>query len=147
MSKKKSKALKTLEQAEREGLHLPIDATQWYRENGDSKKRVFPLNPQVSAARCDIVAEARRIADILESRPATPPEGVIYEHSRETLEASLALATAYISQHLKGHGNAQSDDTGSEHHEQVSVHGDDEPDAGASSDARGKRHHRDGEEA
>ena len=93
--------------AEKAGFKIVIDGTQW---TGGGFPGIFPLNPAVSPSRCELVAEARRIADMIDTRVDPPPEGVVYAHDMDTLTAAFAVATAYIESAMKGNGNAKSTD-------------------------------------
>lgn len=88
---------KVLERAEAAGIKIVIDASTW-------TDRIFPLVPAVSPERCELVAEARRIADMLDTRVDPPPDGVVYGVDTDTLITALALATAYIDSVMKGNG-------------------------------------------
>ena len=99
--------LKTLEAAEKAGLRIVIDATEWFVDASDLSKaeREYPLDPEISPARCDLVAEARRLADIVADRPAEPPEGQVYRHSAKRLSDALARAVRHIEKQMKGTAN------------------------------------------
>ena len=95
--------LDALHRAEEAGLRIVVDASQWH----STDRRICPILPGVSPARCDIVSEARRLTDILENRPETPPEGVVYDPSTDRLASALALACAYIEEHMKEQADAK----------------------------------------
>ena len=83
-------SVEVLERAEKAGLRIVVDGEQW-----DGPAADFPLDSAISPVRCDLVEEARRIANLLQ-RPASPPEGSVYRHPKEALEAALKRAVAYI---------------------------------------------------
>ena len=95
-------SIEIIERAEKAGVSLIVDINQWDRPMSE-----WPLDMNVSRfSRCDVVAEARHIATRLE-RPATPPEGSVYRHSKDVLEAALKRAADYISKCMKENGNVQ----------------------------------------
>ena len=112
------RSIEVIAAAEKAGVRIVIDSTQW-----DGPASAYPLDPAMSPSRCDLVAEARRLADSLD-RPATPPDGSVYGHSIVAIGAAVAKAAKHIEQSMKG----QSDD---ERSEDV-AEGDEQPaDAGA----------------
>lgn len=135
---------KVLKRAEAAGIKIAIVADEW-------TDRIFPLVPSVSPDRCELVAEARRIADMLDTRVDPPPDGVVYGIDTKTLETALALATAYIERVMKGdgtitiattvgtkgNGNAKSHKDAAQDNQSDVVHGDDTPNAEPDVDARG----------
>ena len=100
------KSLETLKRAESLGLRAVVDSTQW-----EGTAATFPLNPEISPLRCDVVVEARRLADLLADRPEPPAEGCVYLHSREDLEAALGAAATYLNAAMKGKPDAQSNES------------------------------------
>ena len=94
------KCLDVLDRAEKAGVKIVVDADLW---DGDG----FPLDGDISPPRCELVAEARRIANTLD-RPDAPPEGCVYRHTKETLCAALARATDYIATHMEDKTDAKS---------------------------------------
>ena len=96
-------ALQTLARAEKAGLRVPVDADQWPPERGE-----FPLDLAVSPDRCELVAEARRLADAAASRPAVPPEGQVYRHSAADFDAALCRACRHLAKLMKGKSDDES---------------------------------------
>ena len=96
-------ALQTLARAEKAGLKIVVDADEWTRDYPyhSTTSREFPLDLSISPNRCELVAEARRLADAVASRPAKPPEGQVYRHSAKDLDAALARAARRIAKELK----------------------------------------------
>lgn len=128
---KKSKlTLDPLHKAEKAGLRIVIDASEWHSKG----RRICPILPGVSPTRCDLVTEVRRLTDILEKRPAAPPEGVVYGTATDRLEAAIALGNAYIGQHMKGLDDAKSNANSAKATEQADADGDDDADTGVQSD-------------
>lgn len=93
--------IEVVERAEKAGLEIVVDGVQW-----DGPTAAFPLDPDISPARCELVAEARRIADMLD-RPKNPPDGSAWRFPKETLEAALKRAAGFIEKHTKENGNVQ----------------------------------------
>ena len=106
------KALEILDAAERAGVRIVVDGGQW-----DGPVASFPLDPDISPVVCELVAEARHIADRLD-RPKNPPEGSVYRHPREALEAALSRAAEHIQKQMKGKTDDQRDTTAREGGEQ-----------------------------
>ena len=110
-------ATATLERAEKAGLRIVVDPDNWA---GDIAK--FPLDEDMSPVRCDIVAEARRLADALD-RPKTPPEGCVYRHGKAAIEAAFVRAAKHIATHFKDQANDESNDSSERGDEQADVGG------------------------
>ena len=93
---------KTIERAEDAGLVLVIDLPKWFEDQDDWAKAYAerPLDGVVSPSRCDVVKEARRLQDILDDRPAVAPDGLVYRHSTQEVQAALDIACAYVERHL-----------------------------------------------
>ena len=89
---------KILVAAEEAGLKIVVDSTKWFEEAKDLAKaeRDYPLDPRISPSRVDLVKEARRLADMLDSRPKQAPDGVVYRHSEQALKEALARAVKHI---------------------------------------------------
>ena len=122
---------KVLERAEAAGIKIVIDASTW-------TDRIFPLVPAVSPERCELVAEARRIADMLDTRVDPPPDGVVYGVDTDTLINAFALATAYIDGALKkGIDNGKSNKDAAATDQPDVVDGDDDTDTQPGGDASG----------
>ena len=85
--------LAALDRYEREGVKIVIDGPAWV---ADGSGRDFPLDPRVSPARCELVAEGRRIANMIESRNVEQPGEVVYSLSTAALAAALTVILAYI---------------------------------------------------
>ena len=105
----RSDTIKTLEKAEKAGVRIPIDSTEWFEtaRNLARAERDFPLNLEISPGRCELVAEARRIADVVATRPAVAPEGVVYRHTAKELTAALERAVRHIRKFNKENGDDQ----------------------------------------
>ena len=102
MSKKIN--LDILERAESKGLRLIVDGPAWTHRDGN-----FPLDPGISPGRCNVVAEARRVASMIATRSAEQPEDVVYANSTACLEVALKAMLAYIEKHMpKGKSDAKS---------------------------------------
>ena len=110
-----------LERAEAAGIKIVVDAATW-------TDRTYPLVPGVSPDRCELVAEARRLIDMFDTRVDPPPEGVAYAVDDKTLTAAIGLACAYIESVMKGNGNAKSTDNPPTASKSDVADGDDEPD-------------------
>ena len=78
-----------IEAAEKAGLLIPVTEED------------YPLDPEISPARCEVVAEARRLAEIIATRPPVPPDGVVYRHSAKELTAALTRALRVIKKEMK----------------------------------------------
>lgn len=105
MPKSKSKlTLDALHRAEKAGVRVVVDASQWHGKD----RRICPILTDVSPTRCDLVTEARRLTDILEKRPKAPPEGVVYGIATDRLEVAIAMACAYIDRHMREQTDAKS---------------------------------------
>ena len=103
-----------IERAEKAGVEIVVDGTQW-----EGPVSSFPLDPLISPVRCELVAEARRLVDLL-GRPKRPPEGSEYRHAAADIEAAVKRAAAYI----KENGNVQRSETVAESDEQPADAGD-----------------------
>ena len=133
MSKKPN--LSILERAEKAGVVLVVDGPAW------SLSEPFPLDPAISPARCDVVAEARRVANLIATRAADQPEGQVYLNSTAALEMALKTMLAYIERHMpKGKSDAKHTPHAAADHQQDAVHGDNAPDTGAIENPTGKKH-------
>ena len=97
-----NKCIEVLERAEKAGVKIVVDAKSW-----EGPALGFPLFADISPARCELVAEARRLANALD-RPPEPPEGCVYRHTKEALSAALTRATGYIETHMEGKPDAKS---------------------------------------
>ena len=113
------KCIEVIARAEKSGLKIVVDAASW-----DGPALGFPLFTDMSPPRCELVAEARRLADSLD-RPATPPEGCVYRHEKSAIEAAVKKAAAHIETAMKEQGNAESSSTVAK--------GDEQPDASGAS--------------
>ena len=120
-------ATATLERAEKAGLRIVVDPETWA---GDLAK--FPLDEEFSPVRCDIVKEARRLADSLD-RPKTPPEGCVYRHATADIEAAFVRAAKHIATHFNREKSNDESDT-RQHDERVAepARGDGDSDDGHS---------------
>ena len=104
MSKKIN--LDILKRAEREGVRLVVDGPAWTHRDG-----TLPIDTAISPARCDVVAEARRVANMIATRTAEQPEDVVYANSTVALEVALKAMLAYIEKHMpKGKSDAKHTD-------------------------------------
>ena len=131
--------LAALDRYEREGVTVVIDGPAWV---ADGPRDAFPLDPSISPARCELVAEGRRVARMIETRQAEQPEDVVYRNSTAALEAALTAILAYIETHKpKGKSNAKPADDPAEGHEQDAPDRDDDSDPEPALDARGKGKH------
>ena len=119
------KALATIERAEKAGIRIVIDADEWYSNPGNPAKvrKDFPLDLAVSPYRCELVAEARRLAEAVASRPAQPPEGQVYRHSAATYEAAVQRAARHIESVMKESQNGKQDNDPAPRAEQRDVPG------------------------
>ena len=113
------KSIEAIGLAEKAGVRIVVDAVSW-----DGPAMAYPLLDGMSPPRCELVAEARRLADLL-NRPATPPEGCVYRHSKADIEAAVIKAASYINRQMKEQDNAESNPPVAE--------GDEQPDAPSAS--------------
>lgn len=97
---KKAKTLDALKRAEDAGFRVMVDTFAWHQ-----RRDIRP--PTSDAASCDLVVAARTLAEIVEKRPASPPDGVVYERSNDELTAALGKAVAYIERAMRGENDAQ----------------------------------------
>lgn len=121
--------LAALDRFERDGVTLVIDGPAWV---ADGPRDIFPLDPAISPARCELVAEGRRVANMIESRKADQPEDVVYGNSTAALEAALGAIVAYIENRRKGKSNAEqaNDDPGRNEPDDTDRDDDADPDPG-----------------
>ena len=131
--------LDVLKRAEKAGVRLVVDGPAW------SLSEPFPLDPAISPARCDVVVEARRVANLIATRAADQPEGQVYGNSTAALEMALKTMLDYIAKHMpKGKHDAKQTSDAAADHQPDAVHGDDAPDTGAVENPDGEEHHKGG---
>ena len=122
-------ALEILARAEKAGLRVIVDP-----DADAAAGRESPIDPAISPIRCDLVAEARRIAQIVADRPATPPPGCVYRHDAEALQAALSRAARRLDSILKENGNGKQTRHPAPDDQQPADAGDVRDDAGADGD-------------
>ena len=105
-----------IEAAEKAGIRIVIDTGQWFSDakNLAKAEKEYPLNGEISPSRCDLVLEARRIADILSTRPDVAPEGVAYQHSAKALNEALTRMCKHIKKEMKDAEHAEDIEDGGE---------------------------------
>ena len=98
------KAIAKLDRAEKAGVRIVVDATEWFTTRADLGKaeREFPLDLDVSPGKCELVAEGRRIADMLVTR--RQPTEAVFRHSEKKLADALGRIVAYVER--KGNADA-----------------------------------------
>ena len=94
-------AIKVIEAAESAGFRLAVDPADW-----TGPASAFPLDEEISPVRCELVAEARRLAESLD-RPESPPDGCVYRHGIDEIAAAVVKAASHIKRAMKGKSNDQ----------------------------------------
>ena len=94
--------LDILKKAEAAGIHLVVDG---FSDLGAKTPILNP--PDQPVGRCNVVREARKIANSIATRKALHDGELVYGNSTAALETVLKAMLAYIERHMKGKSDAK----------------------------------------